>query len=66
VLSAAALGIAVELLPESVALLEPAVLDSIPRGPVRLDAAARAQLRALDHFRTIAAVRREIAQETVP
>lgn len=56
VLSAAALGIAVELLPESIALPELAVLD----------AAARAQLRALDRFRTVAAVRREIAQETVP
>ncbi len=61
VLNAAALGIAVELLPENIALPEPAVLDSL-----RLDAAARAQLRALDRFRTVAAVRREIAQETVP
>jgi hypothetical protein len=56
VLSAAALGIPVELLPDSIALPDPALLDP----------AARAQLRALDRFRTIAAVRREIAQETVP
>jgi hypothetical protein len=81
VLNAAALGIAVELLPENIALPEPALLDPVPGGPVpggpvpggpvpggpvRLDAAARAQLRALDRFRTVAAVRREIAQETVP
>jgi hypothetical protein len=56
VLSAAAVGISVELLPESIALPEPAVLDP----------AARAQLRALDRFRTVVAVRRDIAQETVP
>jgi hypothetical protein len=56
VLSAAALAIPPELLPESIALPEPASLD----------AASRAQRRALDRFRTIAAVRREIAQETVP
>ena len=56
VLRAAALGIAVELLPESFALPDPAGLDP----------AARAQLRALDDFRTVAAVRRDIAQETVP
>lgn len=56
VLSAAALGIPVELLPESIALPEPALLDP----------ATRAQLRALDRFRTIAAVRRDIAQETSP
>jgi hypothetical protein len=56
VLSAAALGIPVELLPESIALPEPASPD----------AATRAQLRALDRFRTVAAVRREIAQETAP
>jgi uncharacterized protein DUF5691 len=55
VLSAAALGIAVELLPENIALPDPAGLDP----------SARAQLRALDRFRTIAAVRRDIAQETV-
>ncbi|HVZ36640.1 MAG TPA: hypothetical protein VG963_29630, partial [Polyangiaceae bacterium] len=55
-LSAAALGIPVELLPESIALPEPALLGALER----------AQLRALDRFRTVAAVRREIAQETVP